>query len=68
MSEPRTPLDEVMEKINAIQQEARLVEDTKRLIGTQEEKSEEVSGRFTVIDENLFDQIKTEKASVSAET
>ena len=67
MSEPRTPLDEVMEKINAIQQEARLVEDTKRLIDTKEESSNEVSNRFTVIDESLFDQIKTGKTAASAE-
>ncbi len=61
----KSALDEIMEKINAIQHETQVVESSKKLIekrnGTEE--SEE-SSDFT-IDESVFDQIKGEKQNIS---
>lgn len=59
---PKTTLDEIMEKINAIQQEAQMVETSKKLI-EEVENHEEKSD--VVIDEALFEQIKSGKVQQS---
>lgn len=58
--EPKSALDEIMEKINEIQQEAQLVESSKKLIENRDQELNEASSDFA-IDEDLFDQIKEQK-------
>ncbi len=60
MSEPRTALDEVFEKIEAIQKESQLVEETRRLIEKNQLSGRE-SDSSSVVDGDLFDKIKTNK-------
>ncbi|MBQ7096920.1 MAG: hypothetical protein IJN96_02500, partial [Clostridia bacterium] len=66
MSEPRTALDEVFAKIDEIQKESQLVEDAKRLIENNEISYDDKT-KNSVVDEDLFDKIKTNK-SIPLET
>ncbi len=65
MNEHKSALDEVLEKIDAIQQEVNLVEESKRLIRDDQAVDPPGERPFSVVDENLFDQIKTNKPSLS---
>lgn len=56
---PKTTLDEIMEKINAIQQESQMVESSKKLIEDAENHEEKAE---SLIDEALFEQIKNGNA------
>ena len=55
----QSALDEIMAKINAIQQESQMVESSKRIIDEFENNKEEKSE--SLVDEDLFDQIKGQK-------
>jgi len=63
LSEQKSALDEVLAKIDAIQRESQLVEETKRLIDNRENNSASASRKdqASVVDEDLFDKIKTNK-------
>ena len=61
----KSALDEIMEKINAIQQEAQVVESSRRILEEREktggqEKAGDAEGN-SVIDQNLFEQVKKER-------
>lgn len=56
----KSTLDEIMEKINAIQLESQVVESSKKLIENRDQVEIEEPSGFA-IDEDLFDQIKEQK-------
>lgn len=61
----KSALDEIMEKINAIQQEAQVVKSSRRILEEREktggqEKAGDAEGN-SVIDQNLFEQVKKER-------
>ncbi len=65
-NDQKSSFDEIMEKINAIQQEASIVESSQKLIDARESEADGAeSGDDFLIDESIFDQIMDEKKNSS---
>ncbi len=57
----KSALDEIMQKINELQQEAQAEESSRRLIEEHDHNMDDEAEGGILIDEDLFDQIKNQK-------